>query len=59
MENNYMEEKFNFDDFYNRLTPIEMQVCDLCRDWNMGDCSRCVLVEEYASKIKKGGCNKT
>jgi hypothetical protein len=54
-----MEEKFNFDDFYTRLTPIEMQVCDLCRDWNMGDCNRCVLVEEYASKIKKGGCDKT
>lgn len=32
MENNYMEVKFNFNDFYKQLDENEKQVCDLCRD---------------------------
>ena len=45
-----MEAKFNFDDFYNNLTDDEKQVCDLCRDWSLGDCERCEFVSRFASQ---------
>lgn len=54
MENNIMEAKFNFDDFYNKLTDDEKQTCDLCRDWNLGECEKCEFVSRFASNIKKG-----
>ena len=28
-------------DFYSHLSPDEKQVCDLCRDWGVGDCGDC------------------
>lgn len=49
-----MEAKFNFDDFYNKLTDDEKQTCDLCRDWNLGECEKCEFVSRFASNIKKG-----
>ena len=45
-----MEAKINFNDFYTQLTEDEQQICDLCRDWNLGECEEC----EFVSNIKKG-----
>lgn len=38
------------DNFYKQLTEDEKQLCDLCRDWNLGECEKC----EFVSNIKKG-----
>lgn len=54
MENNIMEAKINFDNFYKQLTEDEQQICDLCRDWNFGSCQECEFVSRFASNIKKG-----
>lgn len=43
-----MEAKFKFDDFYNKLTDDEKQICDLCRDWNLGRCGKCDFVSRYS-----------
>lgn len=43
-----MEVKFNLDNFYNKLTDDEKQVCDLCRDWNLGECEKCEFVSRFA-----------
>lgn len=50
-----MEAKFNLDNFYNKLTDDEKQICDLCRDWNFGSCERCEFVSRFASNIRTGG----
>ena len=42
-----MGEKINFDLFYKQLTDDEKQLCDLCRDWNLGKCEKCELVSRY------------
>lgn len=34
--------KTNFD-FYDSMTDNEKQICDLCRDWNLGVCERCKI----------------
>ena len=49
MENNIMEAKFNFDDFYKQLTEDEKQICDLCRDWKLEECEKCEFVSRVAS----------
>ena len=41
------------DDFYNQLTENEQQVCDLCRDWNLGDCERCEFVSRFSYKNER------
>lgn len=49
-----MKAKFNFDDFYNKLTDDEKQVCDLCRDWRLGKCEKCEFVSRFAfNKIQE------
>lgn len=57
-----MEAKFNFDDFYNKLTDDEKQVCDLCRDWNLGECEKCEFVSRFAfnkiQEVKFIDCNQ-
>ena len=45
-----MENIIMKDDFYNQLTENEQQVCDLCRDWNLGDCERCEFVSRFSYK---------
>lgn len=47
-----MEAKFNFDDFYKQLTKEEQQICDLCRDLNIGKCEKCEFVSRLASTNK-------
>ena len=42
------------DNFYKQLTEDEKQLCDLCRDWNLGECEECELVSRYYhTKIKQ------
>ena len=41
------------DDFYKQLTEDEKQVCDLCRDWNLGECERCEFVSRFSYKNKR------
>lgn len=41
------------DNFYNHLTDDEKQLCDLCRDWNLGDCERCDFVSHYLHNNKE------
>lgn len=42
------------DNFYKQLTEDEKQICDLCRDWNLGECEECELVSRYYyKKIKQ------
>lgn len=38
---------------YKNLTEAEQQVCDLCRDWNLGDCESCELMKRGDNKMKK------
>lgn len=45
MGNNIMD-----NDFYKRLTEEEKQVCDLCRDWNLGECEECGFISRRSSK---------
>ena len=35
-------------DFYNRLNMDERQLCDFCRDWNLGDCEKCEFVSRFS-----------
>jgi len=49
-----MDVKFNFNEFYTQLTENEKQLCDLCGDWNLGNCEKCELVLKFTSDIKKG-----
>lgn len=49
-----MEVNFNFNDFYKQLTYGEKQLCDLCRDWNLGKCEKCELISRFTFSIKKG-----
>lgn len=37
------------EDFYNKLSDDEKQICDLCRDWNLEYCERCEFVSRYSS----------
>lgn len=41
------------DNFYNHLTDDEKQLCDLCRDWNLGDCERCDFISHYLHNNKE------
>ena len=42
------------DNFYKQLTEDEKQLCDLCRDWNLGSCEECEFVSRYYyKKIKQ------
>lgn len=42
------------DNFYKKLTEDEKQLCDLCRDWNLGECEKCEFVSRhYYKKIKQ------
>lgn len=43
-----MEAKINFNDFYKQLTENEQQICDLCRDWNLGSCEKCEFISRFA-----------
>lgn len=38
------------EDFYYKLSDDEKQICELCRDWNFGDCEKCEFVSRYSSK---------
>ena len=38
------------DNVYKQLTEDEKQICDLCRDWNLGECEECELVSRYYHK---------
>ena len=58
MENNIMEAKINFNDFYTQLTEDEQQICDLCRDWNLGECEECGFISRHNSKNQIGGKTK-
>ena len=54
MENNIMD-----DNFYKQLTEDEKQLCDLCRDWNLGECEKCEFVfcyyyKNYKEKFRGG-----
>lgn len=49
-----MEAVFKIEDIYKQMTDEEQQVCDLCRDWNLGKCEKCELVSRYSSNLKKG-----
>ena len=40
-------------DFYNRLNIDERQLCDFCRDWNLGDCEKCEFVSRYVYNKKQ------
>ena len=39
----------NFD-FYYELDEDEKQICDLCRDWNLGNCEKCEFVSRFSHK---------
>ena len=41
------------DNFYKQLTEDEKQECDLCRDWNLGDCEKCEFVSRFSYKNKQ------
>ena len=41
------------DNFYKQLTEDEKQLCDLCRDWNLGECERCELVSLVKIMIRR------
>lgn len=36
------------DDFYKQLDKNEKDICDLCRDWNLGDCEKCEFVSRFS-----------
>ena len=37
-----------------QLTEDEKQLCELCRDWNLGECEGCEFVSRYYyKKIKQ------
>ena len=36
--------------FYGQLTEDEKQECDLCRDWNLGDCEKCEFISRFSCK---------
>ena len=38
------------DDFYKQLTENEKQMCDLCRDWNLGKCEKCEFISRFFSQ---------
>lgn len=38
------------DNFYKQLTDDEKQICDLCRDWNLGECEKCEFVSRFSSQ---------
>lgn len=40
-------------DFYNRLNMDERQLCDFCRDWNLGKCEKCEFISRYVSNKKQ------
>ena len=42
-----MKANLKFNDFYMKLTDSEKQICDLCKDWNLGECEKC----EFAFNI--------
>ena len=49
------------DNFYKQLTEDEKQICDLCRDWNLGECEKCEFVSRYYHKkikqeVKQNEC---
>ena len=48
MENNIID-----DNFYKQLTEDEKQLCDLCRDWNLGECEKCEKEEEIVDCKEK------
>ena len=48
MENNIMD-----DNFYKQLTEDEKQLCDLCRDWNLGECEKCEFVSLVKTMIRR------
>ena len=54
-----MEAKINFNSFYKQLTEDEQQICDLCRDRNLGECEKCEFVSRYASKNEQEVVNVT
>ena len=41
------------DNFYKQLTDDEKQICDLCRDWNLGDCEGCEVISRFSCKNKQ------
>ena len=53
-----MEAKINFDNFYKQLTEDEQQICDLCRDWNLGECEECEFVSFAKIMIRRIKCGR-
>ena len=51
MENNIMNE-----DFYKQLDKNEKEICDLCRDWNLGDCEKCEFVSRFSDINEQEEC---
>lgn len=47
------------EDFYKQLTKNEKEICDLCRDWNLGDCEKCEFVSRFASNKEQEVINAT
>lgn len=45
-----MEKNIINDDFYKQLDKDEIEICDLCRDWNLGDCENCEFVSRFSYK---------
>ena len=43
------------DNFYKQLTEDAKQLCDLCRDWNLGECEKCEFVSHHNSKKNQTG----
>lgn len=40
-------------DFYNRLTEEDKQICDLCKDWNLGECEKCGFIFLIIGEIRR------
>ena len=41
------------ENFYKQLDENEKGICDLCRDWNLGDCERCEFASRFSYKNKE------
>lgn len=41
------------DNFYKQLDKNEKEICDLCRDWSLGDCEKCEFASRFSDKTKE------
>ena len=40
-------------DIYKQLTEDEKQICDLCSDWDLGECETCEFVSRFSYQNKE------